>query len=90
MISIFMIGFLTYSKRQHKVIKATNYRISIVALIGLFFMSSSVIPFGYTLIDGNDKYSNMQNTALIVVSELEVSLVSSHHSDKLLTFIILK
>ena len=38
--------------------------------------------------DSNDKYTNMQNTALIVVSEREAMLVSSHHHDKLLTFIM--
>jgi len=36
----------------------------------------------------SEKYTNMQQTALFVVSEREAMLVSSHHSDKLLTFIM--
>ena len=35
-----------------------------------------------------DKYSNTQNSALIIVSEREVQLVSVHHRDNLLTYMI--
>eukprot|EP00298_Acanthocystis_sp_HF-20_P016732 c21566_g1_i1.p1 GENE.c21566_g1_i1~~c21566_g1_i1.p1 ORF type:complete len:725 (+),score=99.89 c21566_g1_i1:193-2175(+) len=51
---IIVTAILILKKRNTDIIRATNYIFALISLFGLFLMSFSVIPFGFSLIETNN------------------------------------
>eukprot|EP00298_Acanthocystis_sp_HF-20_P011400 c19373_g1_i2.p1 GENE.c19373_g1_i2~~c19373_g1_i2.p1 ORF type:complete len:485 (-),score=92.24 c19373_g1_i2:30-1484(-) len=54
MFLITVVAILIFKNRTKPIIKATNYIFSILSLFGLFLLSFSVIPYGFTLSETSD------------------------------------